>query len=63
MLVLVNYVSLNLAYHYLHFVLVTMCLHVTGGYESNRKAMNMNWSNQKPNPALKTKLEINKKYK
>ena len=24
-------------------------------YRSNRKAMNRNWSNQKPNPALKTK--------
>ena len=24
-------------------------------YESNRKAMNRNWSNQKANPALKTK--------
>ena len=23
---------------------------------SNRKAMNRNWSNQKPNPALKTKM-------
>ena len=25
--------------------------------ESNRKAMNRNWSNQKTNPALKTKTE------
>ena len=25
-------------------------------YESNRKAMNRNWSNQKANPALKTKV-------
>ena len=24
-------------------------------YENNRKAKNRNWSNQKPNPALKTK--------
>ena len=24
-------------------------------YKSNRKAMNRNWSNQKANPALKTK--------
>ena len=24
-------------------------------YDSNRKAMNRNWSNQKANPALKTK--------
>ena len=24
-------------------------------YKSNRKAMNRNWSNQKSNPALKTK--------
>ena len=31
--------------------------------ESNRKAMNRNWSNQKANPALKTKREINKYYK
>ena len=31
--------------------------------ESNRTAMKMNWNNQKPNPALKTKMEINKKYK
>ena len=29
------------------------------GDESNRKAMNRNWSNQKANPALKTKA-INK---
>ena len=28
--------------------------------KSNRKAMNRNWSNQKANPALKTKREINK---
>ena len=27
------------------------CLH-----KSNRKAMNRNWSNQKPNPVLKTKM-------
>ena len=26
--------------------------------KSNRKAMNRNWSNQKGNPALKTKREI-----
>ena len=25
-------------------------------HKSNRKAMNMNWSNQKANPALKTKV-------
>ena len=25
--------------------------------ESNRKAMNRNWSNQRANPALKTKTE------
>ena len=25
-------------------------------YKSNRKAMNRNWSNQKTNPALKTKM-------
>ena len=31
--------------------------------KSNRKAMNRNWSNQKANPALKTKREINKYYK
>ena len=29
---------------------------------SKRKAMNRNWSNQKANPALKTKREINKYY-
>ena len=33
------------------------------GIESNRKAMNRNWRNQKANPALKTKREINKYYK
>ena len=27
----------------------------SGMYNSNRKAMNRNWSNQKANPALKTK--------
>ena len=27
----------------------------TGTSEGNRKAMNRNWSNQKANPALKTK--------
>ena len=32
-------------------------------YKSNRKAMDRNWSNQKPNPALKTKREINIYYK
>ena len=32
--------------------LVIMFLHLT---KSNRKAMNRNWSNQKANPALKTK--------
>ena len=31
--------------------------------KSNRKAMNRNWSNQKANPALKTKAGINKYYK
>ena len=31
--------------------------------KSNRKAMNRNWSNQKANPLLKPKLEINKYYK
>ena len=31
--------------------------------KSNRKAMNRNWSNQKANPALITKREINKYYK
>ena len=30
--------------------------------KSNSKAMNRNWSNQKANPALKTKREINKYY-
>ena len=32
-------------------------------YKSNRKAMNRNWSNQKSNPALKTKAGNNKYYK
>ena len=31
--------------------------------KSNRKATNRNWSNQKPNPALKTKRETNKRHK
>ena len=31
--------------------------------KSNRKAMNRIWSNQKANPALKPKREINKYYK
>ena len=31
--------------------------------KSNRKAMNRNWSNQKANPALKTKAGNNKYYK
>ena len=31
--------------------------------KSNRKAMNSNWSNQKANPALKTKAGKNKYYK
>ena len=31
--------------------------------KSNRKAMNRNWSNQKANPALKPKREINKYHK
>ena len=31
--------------------------------ESNRKAINRNWSNQKANPAPKPKREINKYYK
>ena len=30
-----------------------------GRGESKREAMNRNWSNQKANPALKTKREIN----
>ena len=32
-------------------------------HKSNRKAMDRNWSNQKANPALKTKRELNKYYK
>ena len=32
-------------------------------FKSSRKAMNRNWSNQKTNPALKPKREINKYYK
>ena len=31
--------------------------------KSNRKAMSRNWGNQKANPALKTKREINTYYK
>ena len=31
--------------------------------KSNRKAMNRNWSNQKANPALKTKAGNKKYYK
>ena len=32
-------------------------------HKSNRKAMDRNWSNQKTNPALKTKRELNIYYK
>ena len=31
--------------------------------ESNEKAMNRNWSNQKTNPALKTKMGNNQNHK
>ena len=31
--------------------------------KSNEKAMNRNWSNQKTNPALKTKMGNNQKHK
>ena len=34
---------------------VTQHNHKTSANKSNRKAMNRNWSNQKANPALKTK--------
>ena len=37
--------------------------HLGNRHKSNRKAMNRNWSNQKANPALKTKAGINKYYK
>ena len=36
-------------------VKVVYSLIVSYSYKSNRKAMNRNWGNQKPNPALKTK--------
>ena len=49
--------------HYLLYVQCTRNLkpegrrfaHCRGCHESNRKAMNRNWSNRKANPALKTK--------
>ena len=34
-------------------ILYPLCIHYNS--KSNRKAMNRNWSNQKANPALKTK--------
>ena len=37
------------------FSLIAYVFINTDGYENNRKAMNRNWSNQKANPALKTK--------
>ena len=45
---------------------IEMCknfsMHIVNGRnnKSNRKAMNRNWSNQKANPALNPKREINK---
>ena len=45
------------------FGAATLHNHKTSANKSNRKAMNRNWSNQKANPALKTKTEINKYYK
>ena len=38
----------------LYHMKIKVCKIPPGG-ESNRKAMNRNWSNQKANPALKTK--------
>ena len=44
-------------YNHINCSPVAMVLHTNGNgpYKSNRKAMNRNWSNQKANPALKTK--------
>ena len=39
------------------------CIELDDVEKSNRKAMHKNWTNQKANPALKTKREINKYYK
>ena len=38
-----------------HVVEVILNQHAAESNRSNRKAMNRNWSNQKANPALKTK--------
>ena len=40
----------------------TIILHRRRLSKSNRKAMNRNWSNQKANPALKTKAGNKKKH-
>ena len=45
-------------YNFVYFPFGSECR-----FKTNRKAMNRNWSNQKANPALKTKREINKIYK
>ena len=50
----------NLLFNFRSFVcLLSSLLFVIAyrAYESNRKAMNRTWSNQKANPALKTKTE------
>ena len=44
----------------LHVILTIL---VVIALKSNRKAMNRNWSNQKANPALKTKTGSDKYYK
>ena len=41
------------------YTLLSYCS-INSTYKSNEKAMNRNWSNQKTNPALKTKMEITK---
>ena len=40
-----------------------LIVYTSSWHKSNRKAMNRNRSNQKANPALKTKAGINKYYK
>ena len=50
-------------YHILVCILNNYLTTFYYGNKSNRKAMNRNWSDQKANPALKAKREINKYYK
>ena len=45
------------------FGAATLHNHKNSANKSNRKAMNRNRSNQKANPALKSKRNINKYYK